>query len=250
MDTNTLGVEVTYSATPTRLEWRKPVFIIAEVGSNHNGSLGKALALIDIAVAAKADAVKFQLIPPFQPSWVDILIEYCGRFGIEFMATPFSKEGIEALRGKVKHWKIASPEATDPDFVHAVLDAARMSTVLISDGASDSLDKYLPYTNVVPMACVVKYPADEGDYHFYHSGKWGLSDHTTSLFLPVMAVSHGATYIEKHFTDDSKQDGPDHHFALEPDKLKDFVAIIRLTEKVLANQKLTIKEEERHLQWP
>ena len=37
-----------------------PCFIVAEAGSNHNGSLKQALALIDIAADAQADAVKFQ----------------------------------------------------------------------------------------------------------------------------------------------------------------------------------------------
>lgn len=41
-----------------------PVFIIAEVGVNHNGSIAMAKKLIDVAVAAGADAVKFQMCDP------------------------------------------------------------------------------------------------------------------------------------------------------------------------------------------
>lgn len=40
---------------------RESCFIVAEAGSNHNGSLEHAKKLIDVAVAAKADAVKFQI---------------------------------------------------------------------------------------------------------------------------------------------------------------------------------------------
>ena len=39
----------------------EPVYIIAEAGSNHNGDIEQAKRLIDIAVEAKVDAVKFQL---------------------------------------------------------------------------------------------------------------------------------------------------------------------------------------------
>src|SRR5277367_6755238 len=42
----------------------KPCFIIAEAGVNHNGSLGLARELIDVAVQARADAVKFQTFKP------------------------------------------------------------------------------------------------------------------------------------------------------------------------------------------
>ena len=38
-----------------------PCFVIAEAGSNHNGSLEQARRLIDVAAGAHADAVKFQL---------------------------------------------------------------------------------------------------------------------------------------------------------------------------------------------
>ena len=42
----------------------KKVFIIGEAGVNHNGSLKKAIKLIDIAVKAKVDAIKFQTFLP------------------------------------------------------------------------------------------------------------------------------------------------------------------------------------------
>ena len=45
-----------------KISYKSSPFIIAEIGINHNGSINKAFKLIDFAVAAKCDAVKFQTI--------------------------------------------------------------------------------------------------------------------------------------------------------------------------------------------
>lgn len=229
-------------------------FIIAEAGSNHDGEIKRAFELCEIAIDAKADAVKFQLIPPFEPRWIDALIDYCGK-RIEFMASPFNENGVHALRGKVKHWKIASTEAANEDFVDLVLKAAKGAPVFISDGSVKYISSIALYDeNITPMACVVKYPAKVEDYHlaYYRSiGKWGLSDHTTSTYFPSVAVALGASVVEKHFTDDIGREGPDHIYAQTPQQLEQMVHSIRATEKMLSASKLTVtKHVGRKLQWP
>ena len=106
-----------------------PVFIIAEAGVNHNGQLQKAINLIDCAVAAGADAVKFQafkteklILPsvvkaPYQKKETSpkesqfdmlkkleiclsdniILKRYCHRKKIVFLTTPFDEESLEEI---------------------------------------------------------------------------------------------------------------------------------------------------------
>lgn len=226
-------------------------FVIGEIGSNHEGSLKRAFELVEIAIDAKADAVKFQLIKPFKPEWIDKLIDYCGT-RIEFMASPFNENGINALRGKVKHWKIASTEAANPDFVDVVMKAAKFDTVFISDGATadpTSIIKRGP--NVIPMACVVKYPAYPDDYAFGYHGKWGLSDHTTSITFPTVAVAAGAVAVEKHFTDDKKRKGDDHGHSLNPEELIQMVQEIRSTEQLFSGKKVTVTDHVgREIIWP
>ena len=55
----------------------------------------------------------------------------------------------------------------------------------------------------------------------------GYSDHTLGSTAAITAVALGATMIEKHFTLDKNQAGPDHRASLEPDELKSYVQAIR-----------------------
>ena len=62
----------------------------------------------------------------------------------------------------------------------------------------------------------------------------GYSDHTLGIEVPVAAVALGASVIEKHFTLDRTQKGPDHIASLEPDELKHMVVSIRNIEKAIS----------------
>jgi N,N'-diacetyllegionaminate synthase len=66
--------------------------------------------------------------------------------------------------------------------------------------------------------------------------KWGLSDHTLSPIVPALAVSAGASVIEKHFTINKKLSGPDHCFALEPNELEEMIRYIKIAEKAIQKQ--------------
>ena len=70
----------------------------------------------------------------------------------------------------------------------------------------------------------------------------GLSDHTSSEYVPSYSVIYGATVIEKHFTTDNNLDGRDNKFALEPNAFKKMTDQIKLAD--LANTKLGINFQE------
>lgn len=122
------------------------VFIIGEAGVNHNGSLAMAKELVDIAVEAGVDAVKFQtftaaslvtldakaceyqtIADPKLKGQFDLLkslelsrpdhlelIAHCKRQGIEFMSSAFDLASIEFLEElKVKTHKVPSGEITN-----------------------------------------------------------------------------------------------------------------------------------------
>lgn len=148
----------------------QPVFVIAEVGSNHNRSMRMAKRLIDTAKAAGADAVKFQtfrgdlLYSKFTPApprgtpfykffksqtvpaafrqwelpraWHRPLAAYARRRGILFMSTPFDLEAVDLLaKVGVPAYKIASYEINNLPLVRYA--ARKKKPMIIPSGGAD-----------------------------------------------------------------------------------------------------------------
>lgn len=167
------------------------VFVIAEVGSVHDGSFGNALKLIDVAAEAKADAVKFQTHiaesetlrnappPPFFAAesrfeyfrrtaftvdqWRH-LYDHCRQCGIEFMSSPFSEEAVDLLEEiGVRRYKIPSGEVTNIPLLEKI---ARLGKpVILSSGMSswDELDRAVDVlrshrTSFAVLQCTSEYP--------------------------------------------------------------------------------------------
>jgi len=244
------------------------VFIIAEAGSNHNGSIEKGKLLIDIAADAGADAVKFQsfssenLLIPTDPDYEllssielphefhDLLNEYSDKRGIIFCSTPFDFKSADTLdRLGVPFFKVASGDITYSQFLKHI--ARKGKPIILSTGKSDleDIDRALKWINeegceeVILLHCVAQYPAKPQELNLRvlpllkerYGIPVGLSDHTEEFYIPAMAVTLGATVIEKHFTYDKKAKGPDHGYAVEPHELKQMVKAIRDAESSMGD---------------
>lgn len=167
-------------------------FVIAEAGSNHDGSLDDARRLIDAAAAAGADAVKFQvfraqrLYPrtagvsdylgvetpiydviralelPYE--WLPVLAGECRSAGLAFMATPFDEESADRIDPFVDVHKIASYELTHLPLVEHV---ARTGKPLVLSTGTATLAEVGETLSVVRatgstltlMQCTAAYPA-------------------------------------------------------------------------------------------
>ena len=234
--------------------------IIAECGINHNGDMSLALKLIDAAVKAGADAVKFQLYeaqllaPPgekremllqcqLSPVQMRTLASYCVQYDIAFLCTPFDKGSADALQHIVPRFKIGSGQANDADFVAYV--AAFGKPLIISTGMSDFADIRHTLAAVkfdVPVTllhCVSLYPtpADKADLRRMlwmmrdFACPIGYSDHTEGIDIALAAVALGAVVIEKHLTLDKAMPGPDHRASITPDEFAALVSGARRIER-------------------
>jgi len=73
----------------------------------------------------------------------------------------------------------------------------------------------------------------------------GLSDHTAGHTTVLGAVSLGARAVEKHFTDNKKKDGPDHHFSMTPFEWKEMIERTRELELALGSEEKFVSENEK-----
>lgn len=175
----------------------KKVFIIAEAGDNHNGDYNLALQLVDKAVEAGADCVKFQtfitenviskfaekadyqkentgesesqyeMVKKLELSFEQFrsIKGYCEKKGILFLSTPFDLDSIDFLQEiDIPFWKIPSGEITNLPYLEKIANTKKdiilstgMSTMEEIGQALDILKKN-GAGNITLLHCNTEYP--------------------------------------------------------------------------------------------
>jgi N-acetylneuraminate synthase/N,N'-diacetyllegionaminate synthase len=179
----------------------EPVFIIAEAGVNHNGSIALAKKLVDAAKNAGADAVKFQTFKtervvtrhaekadyqkradPNESQYEMLkklelkdaefryLLNYAKKKGITFLSSAFDKESVDLLGDLgVSAFKIASGEITNLPLLEYI--AKKKKPIVLSTGMStlgeieDALSaiRHNGTEDIILLHCVTSYPAKKED---------------------------------------------------------------------------------------
>ena len=137
----------------------QPPYIVAEIGSNHDGRLERALGLIAIAARSGANAVKFQHWTPrkfvsfeetnedtlaliqslaIPPEWTLLLAECAKNAGVAFISTPFDLERADEIETYVDAYKISSGDITYHDLIRHV--ASKNKPLLLATGAANEED--------------------------------------------------------------------------------------------------------------
>jgi len=176
----------------------KPCFIIAEAGVNHNGKIALAKKLIDAAVKAEVDAVKFQtakaedvvtkevkiadyarkninknisqleMIKQFELHYDDfkVLKDYCDKKGLMFLSTPHSMDAIDFLEDMVPAYKFGSGDITNiPALKYAAMKkkpmilGTGMSTLQEVKNAVNAI-KSVGNNEIVVLHCTTSYPCE------------------------------------------------------------------------------------------
>jgi N-acetylneuraminate synthase len=173
--------------------------------------------------------------------WHKSLFDYAQKLGITIFSSPFDFTAVDLLEDlQTPAYKVASFEIVDLPLIKYI--AQTHKPMIISTGMANDTEileavetaKEGGCKQIAILHCVSSYPAEAKDYNLRtlvdmqqrFSLPTGLSDHTLSNTTAITAVALGACIIEKHFTLDRNNGGPDDSFSLEP---KDFTTLCQET---------------------
>jgi len=264
---------------------KAPTFVIAEAGVAHFGSIEKAYQLVDLAKAAKADAIKFQIfhtnefISSESSDWQEryrskeLVLDdfkkiktYCDEKQIMFFATGHDECSLKDLEQlEVPVYKIGSGEVKNWPFIKKIAELKKPT--IFSTGMYSMEDIKIALRifedagnrDVAVLHCTTAYPTPPDQVNLSAIGTLkgafdcvvGYSDHTQGYHFPVVAVALGAKIIEKHITlEYNIPDAQDWKVSCGPENLSLMVSQIRDIEIGLGTG---VKEptdlEKKSLEW-
>lgn len=183
--------------------------------------------------------------------WYKELIDYSNELNIEFASTAFEIEGVDFLDDLGQSFfKIASGELTNKPLIEHI--AKKGKKIILSTGMANNdeigaalnlcYNHGVSKNDITLLHCNTQYPSPYEDLNLNAIGEMksifdieiGYSDHSLGIEVPIACVSLGAKVIEKHFTINRNDIGPDHAASIEPDELKKMVDSIRNIEKAIS----------------
>ena len=250
-------------------------YIIAEIGINHDGDFDKAIRLIEAAAAAGADAVKFQtyqtpklvssgseyfeLLRSFEltAKQYETLFKHAQDHKIDAFSACFDEASAAMWNDfDTPAFKIASGDITHHRLLQIL--ASYNKPLILSTGASsiqdisealDCMQRVNPNVQVALLHCVSKYPTPPSEANLEcmktlgaFGRVVGFSDHTEGLTVPLAAVARGVLLIEKHFTLNKADDGPDHKLSADPAEMAELVRLSKIIVSSIGTGKKELVE--------
>ena len=258
------------------------VFIIAEAGISHFGSLAKAKKLVDLAKNSGADAIKFQaylteeLVSKKYKSWFvrykkketnfefyKDINKYCKKKNIQLLLTPHSETAITWIQKlNLPLVKVGSGEIHNFDFIKKISKLKK--PLIISTGMHEKKDllnlkKFLieeKIFNVCFLKCITLYPTPIELINIVSFTNFkkilspaivGYSDHSDNDLSILSSVALGAKIIEKHISlDFNVKNAQDWKVSHNLKKMSKLVKDIRILEKIMGSKDLKISNKEKN----
>ncbi len=185
--------------------------------------------------------------------WQAAIKAKCEECGLDFLSTPFDHTAVDFLESiGIQFYKIASFELVDIPLIEYTASKGKPMVISTGMGSSDeifeALDACYKVGNhqVVLLKCCSQYPAVYEDMNLSSiplmkktfNVPIGLSDHSFGFMAPVLAISQGASVIEKHVCLRRADGGPDSGFSMEMTEFADMVSRVKDAVAILGNPTL------------
>ena len=194
--------------------------------------------------------------------WTETLKAECDAAGIDYFSAPYDVEAVDMLDPYVEMHKIGSGDITWTEMLRKIAGTGKV--VILSTGAADIADVQRAVheitainSNLVLLQCNTNYTGSIENFKHVHLNVLktyrvmfpsliiGLSDHTPGHSTVLGAVALGARVVEKHFTDDTSREGPDHPFSMSPQAWREMVDRTRELESALGSADKQISGNEQ-----
>ncbi len=244
-------------ADAAKFQHFKAETIVSDFGFNHLSS-----NVISHQSKWKASVTDVYRAASVNLEWTETLQAASAEAGISFFSTPYSLELADELDPHVPAYKIGSGDITWIELIKHV--ARKNKPWILATGAAslDDVERAVSAGRQINpdlclMQCNTNYTGSLENFKYlnlnvlntyrgmYPSLLLGLSDHTPGHSSVLGAVTLGARMIEKHFTDDTNREGPDHAFSMDPKSWREMVDRTRELELALGTGLKKIEENEQ-----
>ncbi len=190
------------------------------------------------------------------------LTQYCKKNNIKVCISFFSHEDLDVIKKcKIDFLKIPSGELNNTYLINKLSNFKKK--MIISTGMSNIseisktvkiLKNKVKNKDIYLLQCTSAYPAPFKDLNLKtietlkkkFNLKIGFSDHSLGIEASIAAVSIGAEMIEKHFTMNKRDVGPDHKASLDSKEFEKMVIAIRNIEQSLGKIKILTSSEKQN----
>lgn len=195
----------------------------------------------------------------FPIAWHKEIADYCKAAGIDFSTSPYFKEAVDlCVDLNVPFIKIGSGDITWLEMLDYIARKGKPVMLATGDATMSEIDEAVRTIeaagnkNLVLMQCITNYPskiesANVNVLKTYQSAfdvLTGYSDHAPGHVVALASVVIGGRVIEKHFTLNKADKGPDHPHSMEPQDFKFMVDSIREAERAMGSTRKEVVAEE------
>jgi len=196
----------------------------------------------------------------FPIEWHREISDYCKKIGIDFSTSPYFKEAVDlCMELDVPFIKIGSGEITWLEMLDYIAKQGKPLMLATGDATMSEIDEAVRTIeaagnrDLILMQCITNYPSkiDSANvnvlktYQLAFDVLTGYSDHSPGPVVSLASVVLGGRVIEKHFTLDKTDKGPDHPHSMTMLEFKQMVDYVREIERAMGSTRKEVVDEER-----